>query len=84
MINLKQYNIPYSIISFSISNETSEDVYVTVYIVDKDGNQYAITALDYLLKPNQAYIRDTIINLNPYDYIKINSTDVIDFYFSIQ
>lgn len=83
-ISLTGYNIPCTITNFSIVNTSEGNINVTIYIVDKYDNQYAISALSYSLKTNQAYIRDSRINLNPYDYIKIESTDTIDYYFSIE
>ena len=83
-ISLTGYNIPCTITNFSIVNTSEGNMNVTIYVVDKDDNQYAISAIAYSLKANQAYIRDSKINLNPFDYIKIESTDTIDYYFSTE
>ena len=84
-ISLTAYKIPCAIVSFNISNKTASNITVSVSVVDgKSSNQYLVSALDYVLKPGQAYIRDSKINLKPKDFVKIQSSGTIDYYFSIE
>lgn len=80
------YNIPYKIISFYIVNPENKEPFpsVTVYIQDIDENDIPITAKNFVLKPNQAYVRDTITKVNKNERIHIVSSNTIDYYFSIE
>lgn len=80
------YNIPSKIISFYIVNPQIKglDVKVTVYIEDIDLNNVPITAVEFILKPGQAYIRDTITKVNKNERVHIVSNDAINYYFSIE
>jgi hypothetical protein len=82
-INLVGYNIPSTIESFSIVNKDASSVTVTVYISDGDGNDVAITALNYSLSVGQAYVRKNPIRVLPNNYIYIVTSGEIDYYFTI-
>jgi len=82
-INLVGYNIPSTIESFSIVNKSGSSVTVTVYISDGDGNDVAITALNYSLSAGQAYVRKNPIQVLPNNYIYIVTSGSIDYYFTI-
>jgi hypothetical protein len=82
-INLVGYNIPSTIESFSIVNKSGSSVTVTVYISDGDGNDVAITALNYSLSVGQAYVRKNPIRVLPNNYIYIVTSGEIDYYFTI-
>jgi hypothetical protein len=77
------YNIPSIITSFSIVNTAAEDVTVTIYVADDTIDLAAITAIDYTLKVGQAYIRDMPMKMAKNEQIHIQSSDTIDYYFSI-
>ena len=80
------YNIPSKIISFYIVNPELKgaDRKVTVYIQDIDNVDVPITAIELVLKSNQAYVRDTITKVNKNERIHIVSSNTIDYYFSIE
>lgn len=73
------YNIPATIKSFSIANTSGVNITVTVYI---DG--IAITGVDFTLKEDQAYIRDSYIRILAGDVISIVTSDTVDYYFTIE
>jgi hypothetical protein len=77
------YNIPSIITSFSIVNTAAGDVTVTIYVADDTIDLAAITAIDYTLKVGQAYIRDMPMKMAKNEQIHIQSSDTIDYYFSI-
>lgn len=81
-INLDSYNVPCTIRSFIISNLDSLSTNITVYI-SNGVTDYIITAKEYTLKANQAYVRDSPIYVDKDHYIKIVSTATIGYYFSI-
>ena len=82
-INLVGYNIPSTIESFSIVNKSGGTVSVTIYISDGEGNDIAITALNYSLSAGQAYVRKTPIIVLPNNNIYIVTSGEIDYYFTI-
>lgn len=82
IINLNSYNIPYAIRSFIISNLDTPTANVSVFISDGI-NDYIVTALDFALKGNQAYVRDSPIYVDKNNYLKIVTTGTIGYYFSI-
>lgn len=81
-INLASYNVPCTIRSFIISNLEPSSTDVTVYISD-GVTDYIVTAKEFTLKANQAYVRDSPIYVNKTDNIKIVSTATVGYYFSI-
>jgi len=74
-------NIASTINSFSIVNNDIGNTTITVTI--NDGADIPITAIDYTLKPNQAYIRDSQILVLPGNTINIYASDMVYYYFSI-
>lgn len=84
LTNIGGYDIAYTIKSFVLSNAHTGSINVTVYIVDDDAIATAITALDYTLQNGQAYIRDIPIRVMPNWTIQIDTTDSLDYYFSIE
>jgi hypothetical protein len=81
-IDLSSYNVPYTIRSFTITNIEPSTIDVTIYISDGTSD-FAISALDYSLKANQAYVRSSPIYVDKDNHIRIISTGTIDYYFSI-
>jgi hypothetical protein len=81
-INLDSYNVPCSIQSFIISNLEPSSTDATVYI-SNGTTDYIITAKEFTLKANQAYVRDSPVYVDKDHYIKIVSTATIGYYFSI-
>ena len=78
------YNIPSIITSFSIVNTAVGDITVTIYVADGTPMDLAaITAIGYTLKVGQAYIRDMPMKMAKNEQIHIQSSDTIDYYFSI-
>lgn len=78
------YNIPSVIMSFSLVNSSGGDCKVTVYIADSEDNPLAaITAKEINLKDGQAYVREMPMKMAKNEQIYINSSDLIDYYFSI-
>ena len=82
IVILDSYNVPYAIRSFTISNIDTPTINVSIYISD-GVTDYIITALDFTLKGNQAYVRDSPIYVDKNNYIKIVTKGSIGYYFSI-
>lgn len=81
-IILDSYNVPYAIRSFIISNLDTPTINISVFISD-GVNDYIITALEFTLKGNQAYVRDSPVYVDKDNYIKIVTSGTIGYYFSI-
>lgn len=75
-------NIASTINSFSIVNGSAGNITITITIGDNIA-EVPITAIDYTLKPNQAYIRDSQILVLPGNFINIYTSDTVYYYFSI-
>ena len=82
---LAGYNIPATIKSFILANKHGSPITVTVSVAE--GGVYPginITAQDYTLLAGQAYIRDIPIRLMPETEIYIETTNSLDYYFTIE
>lgn len=73
------YNIPSTIKSLSITNIDGGDITVSVRV---DG--ILVTAQDFTLKKDQAYIRDVEIRMKAEDVISIDTSGDVDYYFVIE
>jgi hypothetical protein len=78
------YNIPSTILSFSLVNTSAGVATATVYIADGTPTDLAaITAIDISLNVGQAYVREMPIKVAKNEQIHIVASDTIDYYFSI-
>lgn len=73
-----------TVVAFSLTNVSASNCGVTVYVSD-DTTDTAITALDFIIKPGQAYVRDspTILTANSFIRIVVTGGGSLDYYFTM-
>jgi len=66
--------------SVNIVSKHPETNFIAVYIRDANGNDISITATPMRLKQGEAYIRDSLINIDAGFQFYITTTGPIDYY----